>query len=276
VNVSASSPVRVSRLVPADEGTLEALLVREAVVNLFLLGFLATHPIERALWYGVRDRGLLAGVVLVLPERLAVPYAPDPDAAEALGTHLRGRHVPSLVVGPRGACDALFERWAPGRTPRRRHDQRLYRLDSIDEGVDPDGFRAARWEERSVIARQAAAMEREDLGAERSDDVQLDEQVVQERIQAGRTWVIEREDEIVFQVNVGTSHALGCQIGGTWVPVERRGHGLATAGVAATCRRLLPRHARVTLHVNEANAPAVRVYEKVGFHRDAAFRLLIP
>jgi predicted GNAT family acetyltransferase len=276
VNVSASTAVRVSRLVPADEGTLEALLVREPVVNLFLLGFLATHPVDRALWYGVRDRGVLVGVALVLPDRLAVPYAPDADAASALGTYLAGRHTPSLVVGPRAACDALFARWSHGATPRRRHDQRLYRLEWIDDGIDPDGFRAARWDERDVIARQAAAMEREDLGAERTEDVQLDEQVVQERIKAGRTWVIERENDIVFQVNVGTSHALGCQIGGTWVPVEQRGQGLATAGVAAACRRLLPRHPRVTLHVNEANAPAVCVYEKVGFLRDAAFRLIIP
>ena len=80
----------------------------------------------------------------------------------------------------------------------------------------------------------------------------------------------------MFQVNVGATHARGCQVGGTWVPRADRGRGLASAGVAATCRWLLARYPRVTLHVNEANGPAVRVYEKAGFRRDAAFRLIIP
>jgi predicted GNAT family acetyltransferase len=40
------------------------------------------------------------------------------------------------------------------------------------------------------------------------------------------------------------------------------------------CRRLLRRHGVVTLHVNEANLPAVRVYENAGFERQASFRLI--
>jgi RimJ/RimL family protein N-acetyltransferase len=275
VNAPAST-ARVVRLASADEPALEALLVREPVVNLFLLGFLATHPIERSLWYAVRHGEQPVAVVLVLPERLAVPYAPDPVDAATLGAHVAGRHRPSLVVGPRAASDHLFAAWTGDATARRRHDQRLYRIEHVEPGEDPDGFRPARWEERGMVAAQAAAMELEDLGRDRPDDPELDRQVVQERIKARRTWVIEREGELVFQVNVGTSHALGCQIGGTWVPPLWRGRGLATAGVAATCRLLLARHPRVTLHVNEANAPAVRVYEKVGFRRDAAFRLIIP
>jgi predicted GNAT family acetyltransferase len=38
--------------------------------------------------------------------------------------------------------------------------------------------------------------------------------------------------------------------------------------------RLLARRPLVSLHVNEANGPAVRVYEKVGFDRADAFRLI--
>jgi predicted GNAT family acetyltransferase len=212
----------------------------------------------------------------VLPDRLAVPYAPDPADAALLGAHVSSRHRPCLVVGPREACDRLFARWSPGLVARRVHDQRLYRLERMPAGPDPVGFRQATWEDRAVVALQSAAMEREDLGTDRLGEADAHEQIVQDRIQAGRTWIIEREDRIVFQVNVGTTHDIGCQIGGTWVPPEHRGRGIATAGIAATCRRLLAAHPRVTLHVNEANRAAVRVYEKVGFVRDAPFRLLIP
>jgi len=267
---------RVARLGLGDEPSLAALLAGDEVAHLFLIGFLSSHPIDRAWWYGVLEGSRVRAAVLVLPDRLAVPCAPDPDDASVLGAHIASRHRPCLVVGPRAASDHLFERWSPGRGPRRIHDQRLYRLESIEDRPDPAGFRLAVWDDRAVVATQSAAMEREDLGTDRLGEPDAHDQIVQDRIQGGRTWVIEREDRIVFQVNVGTTHAVGCQIGGTWVPPEHRGHGLATAGIAATCRRLLTTHRRVTLHVNEVNHAAVRVYEKVGFVRDAAFRLLIP
>jgi RimJ/RimL family protein N-acetyltransferase len=267
---------RVTRLGLGDEPSLAALLAEDEVAHLFLIGFLATHAIDRAWWYGVLEAGMVRAAVLVLPDRLAVPCAPDPDDAALLGLHLASRHRPCLVVGPRDASDRLFAHWAPGRAARRIHHQRLYRLESIAHAPDPAGFRLATWEDRAVVAAQAIAMEREDLGTDRLGEADAHEQIVQDRIQSGRTWVIERDGRLVFQVNVGTTHTSGCQIGGTWVPPEHRGRGYATAGIAATCRRLLATHPRVTLHVNESNLAAVRVYEKVGFVRDAAFRLLIP
>jgi predicted GNAT family acetyltransferase len=272
----------VVRLGVEHEPEIEALLLQDEVVNLFLLGFLAVHPVDRAWWYGVvggsaSSRSRVRAAVLVLPARLAVPWAPDPADAAALGGHLAEQHRTCMVVGPREACDAMWARWAPGAVPRRRHDQRLYVLDRRPAGADPRGFRVATLDEWPVVARQAAEMEREDLGVDPlADNARAHEQVVQDRVRAGRTYVVAERGRIVFQVNVGTTSPRGCQIGGTWVPRSERGRGLATAGVAAACRRLLLRYPRVTLHVNEANAPAVRVYEKVGFRRDAAFRLLIP
>ncbi len=46
---------------------------------------------------------------------------------------------------------------------------------------------------------------------------------------------------------------------------EVRGQGLATAAVAALCRRLLETVDVVTLNVKADNAPAVAVYERLGF-----------
>lgn len=264
-----------ARLGDEHEWPITELLEQAPVLNLFLLGFLDAHPVSGACWYGVGDP--LRAVALVLPGRLAVPFAPDPADAERLGAHLRRQHNPSLLVGPREACDALWRRWAPAARPRRHYDQRLYVLDVAPEGADPPGFRRGVVEDARSIVPQSAAMEREDLGVDPQVESPFGHtSAVLERLQGGRTWVIAEDRAIVFQINVGTQHSLGCQVGGTYVPPARRGEGLATRGLAATCRRLLQRHPRVTLHVNEANTPAVRVYEKIGFVRDAAYRLVVP
>ena len=266
----------VVRLGCADEPAIEALLAPDPVVNLFLIGFLAVHPVDRSWWYGIGSP--LRAVVLVLPGRVAVPWARSGDDAARLGAHLADQHNPSMLVGPRDTCDRLWERWT--RTPPRRcYDQRLYLLERgpLPLPPDPPGFRVAELADLEEVVRHAAAMELEDLGVDPAiENPRMHRTVVQERIRAGRTFVVRRSGRVVFQVNLGTTHALGCQIGGTWVPPELRGTGIATAGVAATCRRVFEHYGRITLHVNEANLPAVRVYRKVGFQENAAFRLIVP
>lgn len=268
---------RVERLSPSDLASLVALLEQDLVVNLFLLGFVRAHGLDRGWWYGSFEDGALTGVTLVLPGHLTVPYCPDAWDAARIGEQLYQLHTPTLLVGPRDACDALWEYWTRSRSPTRSYDQRLYVLDEAPHGTDPTGFRAARFEEWPVIGEYAAAMELEDLGRDPSaDDPRHHDQVTQDRVKQGRTWVTVRDGAIVFQVNVGSAHAIGAQIGGTYVPPPHRGHGHATRGIAAICRRLLARYPRVTLHVNERNAPAVRAYQRVGFREDAPFRLITP
>ncbi|MEQ1566751.1 MAG: GNAT family N-acetyltransferase [Myxococcota bacterium] len=267
-------PDAVRRLAREDEPAIEHLITADPVPNLFLIGFLAVHPVERTWWYGAGDP--VRAVVLVLPGRLAVPFALDPAEAEPLGAHLRHQHAPCLVVGPRAVTDTMWRRWAT-EPARRFYDQRLYELEIPPSGDDPPGFRLGKVTDAPRVAPQAAAMELEDLGVDPSrGDAVAHEAAVADRLRCGRTWVIERGGQVVFQVNLGTTHAVGCQVGGTFVPPAHRGAGLATAGVSATARALLARYSRITLHVNEANTPAVRAYERAGFAARDAFRLIVP
>ena len=68
----------------------------------------------------------------------------------------------------------------------------------------------------------------------------------------------------------------GAQLGGTYVWPEDRGRGIATRAVRGLVGTLrsegLP---RVTLHVHEANTPAVRCYVAAGFRPHAPFRLMV-
>jgi hypothetical protein len=138
----------------------------------------------------------------------------------------------------------------------------------------PLGFRPARPKDWQRIVVNASLMEEEDLGhTPFKDNPRAFGEAVQRRIEREVTWVIERDGEIVFQINIGTQTTWGAQLGGTFVPRKFRGQGLAKAGTAAIVRHLLKTTRQVTLHVNEANLPAVAVYERVGFRPYARFRL---
>ncbi|MCB9680964.1 MAG: GNAT family N-acetyltransferase [Alphaproteobacteria bacterium] len=267
--------MKVVRLTERHAPALEELLLTEPLINLFLLGYMDAVPIHRGYWYGVVEGDLVRAVVLLVPGRLAVPWSPDPEHAARMGETLRRRHRPCMLVGPRDASDALWSSWGYDAPVDRFHDQHLYVSDTPVAGAATVGFRRAVSGEWPVVARHAAAMELEDIGRRTLDeDVPAYEASVQRRIESGQTWVIQRDAGIVFQINVGTSTRWGVQVGGTYVPPALRGHGLATAGMSELGRRLLPHHPAITLHVNEANVPAVRTYEKSGYRPHAPYRLL--
>jgi uncharacterized protein len=267
--------VDVERLTERDEAALEELLDEDRLVNLFLRGFLAAQPMDAGTWYGAWAGDRLAGVVLLLPGRLTVPWSPDLTAARHLGYHLRRRHRPTMMVGPRSHVDTLWQAWAPDLATRRFHDQRLYICRRAPPGPRVPGFRKARLADAAVLVTHAARMEFEDLGRDPSlEDPELHARVVRDRIKQGKTLVVERGGRVVFQINVGTITPDGCQVGGTYVPPRFRGQGLSVEGMRATLAHLLERHPAVTLHVNEDNRPAVRCYERVGFIRATPYRLL--
>lgn len=266
----------VIRLDDAWSPALEELLLHEPQVNLFLLGYADAVPLRRAVWYGVRHGQHLRAACLLLPGRLLVPYAPLSERdAEAIGALLRKRHRPTMMVGPRAACDALWEAFAPDAEVDRRYDQRLYVCDAA-QPLDPvPGFRKATLDDLDVVAEHARRMEYEDLGRwPDAGDPAGWRHGIRRRIDNGQTWVIERDGQLLFQIHVGTVTAWGAQVGGTWVPPEHRGQGLATQGMLGLSRAMLPGHRQLTLHVNEANEPAVRTYRRAGYREDVPFRLI--
>jgi uncharacterized protein len=264
----------VERVRPRHRDAVVTMLTRSPRVNLFLLGFLKAHRIDQAPWYGAFNGTELVGVLLVLPHRLAVPFCPDPASATALGRAMARRHRPCMMVGPRIATDRIWGAWAREVEPERAYDQRLYVMDRRSHLDAPDGLRQATLDDVGVVAEHAASMQREDLGTDPLGDPAAHLGAVRDRVLAGRTWVVERRGELVYQLNVGTSIELGCQVGGTYVPPEWRGRGIATRATAAVANRLLERHPIVTLHVHERNTPAVRAYERCGFRRADPYRLI--
>ena len=89
-----------------------------------------------------------------------------------------------------------------------------------------------------------------------------------------RGWSFARFDRgrLVFKAEVACASPRAAQIQGVYVPPDRRGQGLAVAGMAAVVNHVQQHVAPVvSLYVNDWNVPARRAYERVGFTQSATF-----
>ncbi|MEC8423972.1 MAG: GNAT family N-acetyltransferase, partial [Myxococcota bacterium] len=214
-----------------------------------------------------RDRlGRLADTV--------VPWG-DPALCPLLGAHIRQAGGTRLLVGPRAACDALWV--GLGRpTTRRHHEQRLYVADQTPDGPCISVTRATASDIDTLTEMQAGMLE-DDLGIPRGDlDLDILRRRVRDKVVAGASWVVRGDGGVSFVVSVGFRSPGGAQLGGTYVWPQDRGRGLATRAMRGVVRALLrDGMPRVTLHVHEANTPAVRCYVSAGFRPHAPFRLMV-
>jgi RimJ/RimL family protein N-acetyltransferase len=210
------------------------------------------------------------------------PFAPFPpyllpmpdDAADALARelHTRGEHV-AAVNGALPAVRVFAEQTArlTGGTADVALHMRLFELGELLAPAGVEGeLRAVRPEELDLVlewlerfmadademagrprgASPHEAPSREDLGR---------------RARAGEYWFWVFGGRPV-SLTVGSRPAFGVSgIGPVYTPPEERGHGYASAAVAAVSRRLLDQGARVCLFTDQANPTSNRIYQRLGF-----------
>lgn len=277
--------MRATRLQPRHEAVLRDLLEQDPVANLFLLDRLDETGLPRALtqhlWLGALpdDSDDLVSVVYASlptatqPATTTVAWG-DPEGCELLGKWLAMRRGTRMIVGPRAASDHIWK--GLGRVPYlTRFDQRLYVCEEPAGGDLLPIERATLADLESVRVMHARMLE-EDLGVRARDiDEHSHRAQVRKRIALGKSWVVRGDDCLTFSIDVGSFGPRGSQVGGTFVPAQHRGKGVATRAMRALCLELLKEVPFVTLHVNEANLPAVRCYERAGFRRANPFRLMV-
>ena len=264
---------------PADLPDMEELAARDPVVNVFA-DYRARLTRLDPRWLGGEVWGYRVDGRLVAACHAAanlVPVNADAEAVRAFAERAvsQPRRCATLV-GPAEQVDPMWDlltpAWGPGREVRRRQPHLEIRTPPAVVG-DPL-VRRTTAEDLEALYPACVAMYAEEVGVspEAGGGATLYRARIAQLISKGWSFARIEDGRVVFKAEVAAVSPHACQVQGVWVAPERRGEGLATAGMAAVVDLALADVAPVvSLYVNEHNTPARRVYENVGFTQTAEF-----
>ena len=263
----------------ADLDAFLALTGQDPVVNVFADHRARTTNLEPR-WLGGEVWGRFAGGELVAACHVGanlVPVQCTTDDARAFAERAlaRSRSV-STVVGPHDAVEAF---WHTVSASWGRPRELRWHQPHLEIGVPPlieadPGVRRTTRADLDELYPACVAMYTEEVGIspEAGGGAELYRARVSQLISRG--WSFARFDQgrLVFKAEVACASPLAAQVQGVYVPPDRRGQGLAAAGMAAVVRHVQEHVAPVvSLYVNDWNVAARRAYEQVGFTQSATF-----
>lgn len=279
----SSSHVRIQRLGAEDLVETFGFLDREPVLNVYLIALVLRDALGRShdTYLGARRDGALTGLVFLGGRSGAVlPAGEDAGALERLGEEARARMtaLPSRfqVIGASAAVEPFLDGFGMPPTRARLDRAQIYmtleRRDLIDAPPLAE-LRPASSEDRSIVFTSGAELRAEELEEDpRTADPAGYARRVEEECRDGHTFLWRDAEGLRFRASVSARTTDAAQVSGVYVPPDRRNRGFARRGVGELCRRLLERSRAVSLFVNDFNAPAIAVYERLGFRRHAPWR----
>jgi RimJ/RimL family protein N-acetyltransferase len=222
------------------------------------------------------DRGRIAGICYFGPQIVACG---DDAAIDAFAAACRRSRPTRMIVGPRPAIERLWQRtrdFLP-EPAAVRTSQPVYMLDRAAlRGAPFDaGVARATLGEVDEIVPHSAQMIAGEIGGDplrTNADFRARTARIVER---GWWWNYRVGGTLAFMCNVGSAAFGTAQLQGVWTPPGLRGHGHATRALAAIAHRLLDDYATLCLYVNDFNAPAIALYERVGFARAGEFQTIL-
>ncbi len=278
------SAASVELLGPKHLDELKALLGREPVHNLYLLGLLEEFGVVprpgRAVFslHGRFVDGVLTAVVFVGGEGgMVVPSASPANAISDIAKTLAGKLKLGAMVGEKGCVDALVQQLAPTEKPRLAHTQRLFSCSADDLGpfTNPTLRPAAETDLEQLVALSAAwvkeTLDRDPL----EEDPEGFTARVKQRVKGKRTYVLEHSGKLILKIDVGSRSPYGAELEGLYTAPDQRRRGHATLSLGQISRHLLSSLPRLTLRVDDADPGLAGVARKVGYVAGRAQRLLL-
>jgi uncharacterized protein len=273
-----SSRFQVRPLGRDDESlALEALNhnpVRDVFIASRILHDGALSSLGPSPLWGAFEDDRLRGLLHVGPN--LVPATDDQGACEALATAAGGLYPTRMLVGERLTVELLWSivgsSYPAPREVRRR--QFVYAVDP-DQLVrhprarGPGTARLAKRSDEDQVLKLSAAMYTEEMGENpMARDPDGYRRRIRMLISRGWTYVYDARGRLLFKMDVGCASRHTAQIQGVYVPPDLRNRGVGTTAMTACCDLAFARHPNLSLYVNDFNAPAIALYERIGFHRE--------
>ena len=265
-----------------DRDGVAALLDRDPVAHVFVTARVRGAGLDPwrlggELWGYVVDGQLES---LCYAGANLVPVEATAEAIKAFAERARrqGRRCSSLV-GPAEEVLPMWEllepSWGAARDVRGSQPllatgcEPLVPADPLVRRVRPD--------EVDIVLPASVAMFTEEVGVSPLvGDGGVYRSRVGELVASGRAFARIENGRVVFKAEVGAVTAQACQVQGVWVSPDRRGQGLAAAGMATVVSTCLAEIAPVvSLYVNDYNTPALKTYARVGFSRVGTFATVL-
>ena len=247
-----------------------------------ILAFCAEDPVERVFLEDVARRGLGRFTALENEGRVEAlchsgsNVVPSGQGCDAFADVAAVSHA-RMVIGDERAVTELWEA-VRDRLPEPREDrpgQPVYVLEDPPEPGET-GLRPATDHDLELLVPACAAAHHEEIGI---DPLERDPESFRWRtrmqIEDERSWLWREDDTILFKAEASAWTPNAVQLQQVWVDPGARNRGYATRGMRDLCRLLLAKAPTVCLFVRPENAPALRVYERIGMRRTITYRSLI-
>jgi predicted GNAT family acetyltransferase len=143
-------------------------------------------------------------------------------------------------------------------------------------GAPNSGVRPAAVDDLEALAVAAASMHREEMGVDPYEGEPMGwRNRMATFIERGWSWVWMDSGQVIFKVELSAWTPDVVQLQGVYTSPSHRGRGIATAGLAGVCARLLADVPRCALYVNHYNTVALRLYARLGFTPAGTFATVI-
>ena len=254
---------RPEALALAKEAGLHGVYLRNDLIvgSGEAIGLYGKDRLLGCLWFGVRGNLVVIEGEPLDPVRVA-------DAAQSARWPWR------IALGPGPSLDAMAQRLSG--PPLVLRDQIYYGCSPAEAAFlsGRDEARLAGRADRDRLVDAGLDLNHRDLSI-RPDrvDRRWMRDAVSARIADGTSLVLGPEGEFHCKLDFGSRGEAGLVIEGVYTFPEARGRGYASALVAAAAAS--GRGPVACLHVNAANAPARRAYERAGLRPEKTLRLLL-
>lgn len=276
----------LTALGPRELGTALEFLERDPLGNVYFISRLqdeGTGPkgqtiLIRCDGVPVALASLSTNVVLAGNEQAS--FALREEAMVRLGERIIARMTPvRAIISDARLVDPLWRRIEGHLTPPTviRLSQPVYAIPAGPTDLPELGMtRYATERDLQALVPACAAMHLEEVGINPLErDAVGYRQRVRELIDRRRSFVVTEQGRIIFKCELSAVTARAVQIMGVWTAPPERRRGFARRGMAEVCGHILRGGRSVTLFVNDFNAPAIRLYESLGFRKIGINRALI-